>query len=66
MLSEKLNPDKLNGVFVKIFGEQKAGEINSVLEDISPLLRRLAIDFPFSTFYAKSDQCHESFQRNHS
>jgi len=39
-------------VFKKIFGD-KAETIEGMLDDLSPELARIAIDFPFGEFYAK-------------
>ena len=41
-------------VFKNVFGK-KAEEIEKMLNDLSPELARVGIDFPFGEFYAKDD-----------
>ena len=41
-------------VFKNIFGD-KAEEIENMLNDLSPELARIGIDFPFGEFYANDD-----------
>ena len=48
------NSEKGKAVFKKIFGD-KAETIEAMLNDLSPELGRLGIDFPFGEFYANDD-----------
>lgn len=50
-------PDKRTSdeVFSDIFGKERATEIRSMLNDLSPELGRVGIDFPFGEFYANDD-----------
>jgi len=42
-------------VFSNIFGKERADEIRSMLNDLSPELGRIGIDFPFGEFYVNDD-----------
>jgi 4-carboxymuconolactone decarboxylase len=42
-------------VFEEIFGQSRANEIRKMLNELSPDLGRVGIDFPFGEFYAKND-----------
>ena len=42
-------------VFSDIFGKERATEIRSMLNDLSPELGKVGIDFPFGEFYVNDD-----------
>lgn len=52
-MNKRINTGK--EVFKKIFGDQSA-KIESMLNDLSPELARLGIDFPFGEFYVHDDK----------